>query len=348
MLQLLAAPSSQVELFSHWLLDLLQQLDKWLFQGNSNEAVLEDSTLLVALFDVCMCIRMSGPPWGVTCGVGLWKGTQWSEVMVSDGALLAGASSNGRLLGALDAYDSADDCFSLQRVAAMMCICPHEVQGSPAVLATALAKQLPVEAVAMIILLWPDSVKVQDNGGYTPLHWAIRQLSSVEVLSLLVSHCPDAVKVQDKYGFTPLHWAIEQKLPVEVVLLLLSHCSDAVKVQDHSGNTPLHWAIVKKSSVEVVSLLLSHLYDAVKVQDHRGNTPLHWAIVKKSSVEVELLLVSHCPDAVKVQDRRGRTPLFSAIVDEKSVEVVSLLVSHCPDAVKVQDKDLYCIATLMR
>ena len=89
------------------------------------------------------------------------------------------------------------------------------------------------------------------------------------------------VNVQDNLGFTALHWAAARgHLEVGQLLLEVSDV-DAVDINHSSA---VHWA-ARKGHLELVQLFFCHGGSKLTSKDDSGLTPLEWA-VKKGHAEL--------------------------------------------------------------
>ena len=60
------------------------------------------------------------------------------------------------------------------------------------------------ESLCRLLLEQKADVNIQDNNGYTPLHWCA-SIGNEKLCRLLVEHNA-SVNIQDNLGYTPLHW----------------------------------------------------------------------------------------------------------------------------------------------
>jgi hypothetical protein len=65
----------------------------------------------------------------------------------------------------------------------------------------------PLALVERIINLAPDSLKVQDEEGRLPLHYASKYGASPNVINLLVDSFPEGINIRDNAGNCPLNYA---------------------------------------------------------------------------------------------------------------------------------------------
>lgn len=127
----------------------------------------------------------------------------------------------------------------------------------------------PVEIVAGIIKICPDTPAACDCLNRTPLHVAAGINASVEVIKLLAVAYPGACNMQDEDGRTPLHFLCdvdcklfeddkqEQRDPPSFasVYALLTVSFTPVSIEDKDGMCPLEYAIFSDSDLVVVKLL---------------------------------------------------------------------------------------------
>lgn len=111
-------------------------------------------------------------------------------------------------------------------------------------------------------------------------HFAAIHLGSAELRKFLAL-APKMVRIEDDDGRTPLHWAIEQHLDaVEVVRVLLEAGADP-NAEDCLGNTPLHLA-AQDGSFAVYKLLVSYGAEE-SVKNDSLETPLDCAVQSTAS-----------------------------------------------------------------
>jgi hypothetical protein len=74
---------------------------------------------------------------------------------------------------------------------------------------TRLANKVPAEMFKLMAEAWPAGVK--GKNGNTPLHLGMLFNAPAEVIKLLVDACPESVKVKNKDGNSPLHNGMQHK-----------------------------------------------------------------------------------------------------------------------------------------
>lgn len=160
----------------------------------------------------------------------------------------------------------------------------------------------------------PNSIRMTDSIGYTPLHWAIgsSDLNS-QMASLLIGMGAD-VNAAAKDGTTPLHRAAYTGA-IELISLLLSKGANTrARIHDsrltEDLKTPLHaavsWANSEEQTVKAVELLIKSGAD-VNAKDHFSNTPLFLAAYLSGPSVIRTLLSNGAN--LEIRDSDGNTPL---------------------------------------
>jgi ankyrin repeat protein len=140
----------------------------------------------------------------------------------------------------------------------------------------------------MVELLHAKGAKVeavQANRSYmerTPLHVAVNQ-GNIEVLKFVLKKTWN-VNRRDEYGWTPLHYAAKN---VEATKLLLATNRADINAKDNVGYTPLHRA-AEGGNAEVVNFLIKKGTDVDSV-DNIGHTPLVVAKTMGNKEVVDIL-----------------------------------------------------------
>uniref|UniRef100_A0A3P8Q8S6 Euchromatic histone-lysine N-methyltransferase 1a n=1 Tax=Astatotilapia calliptera TaxID=8154 RepID=A0A3P8Q8S6_ASTCA len=134
------------------------------------------------------------------------------------------------------------------------------------------------------------SVSHKDITGFTCLHLAAK-LGHYNVIHHLLSKASKYINCQDDGGWTPITWAIEYKHK-ELVHLLLAKGAD-VNIRDKEENVCLHWAALSGCD-DIAQALLEARCDLNAVNVH-GDTPLHVA-ARENHLECILLFLSRGAD----------------------------------------------------
>ncbi|XP_013879446.1 histone-lysine N-methyltransferase EHMT1 [Austrofundulus limnaeus] len=130
----------------------------------------------------------------------------------------------------------------------------------------------------------------KDLRGFTCLHLAAK-LGHYDIISHLLNKASRHINCQDDGGWTPITWAIEHKHK-EVVHLLLSKGAD-VNLRDKEENVCLHWAALSGCD-DITQALLEAGCDLNAINVH-GDTPLHIS-ARENHLECVMLFLSRGAD----------------------------------------------------
>ncbi|XP_026199131.1 histone-lysine N-methyltransferase EHMT1a isoform X2 [Anabas testudineus] len=137
------------------------------------------------------------------------------------------------------------------------------------------------------------SVNHKDVMGFTCLHLAAK-LGHCEIVNHLVSKASKYINFQDDGGWTPITWAIEYKHK-ELVYLLLARGAD-VNIRDKEENVCLHWAALSGCD-DVAQALLEARCNLNALNVH-GDSPLHVA-ARENHLECVMLFLSRGADVTQ-------------------------------------------------
>ncbi|KAM6964781.1 histone-lysine N-methyltransferase EHMT1a [Aplochiton taeniatus] len=130
------------------------------------------------------------------------------------------------------------------------------------------------------------AISHKDYKGSTCLHLAAK-LGHCDVVHHLLSKASKYINYQDDGGWTPITWAIEYKHK-ELVHLLLSKGAD-VNMRDKEENVCLHWVALSGCD-DIAQLLLDARCD-LQAANYHGDTPLHIA-ARENHMECVTLFLS--------------------------------------------------------
>ncbi|XP_077378022.1 histone-lysine N-methyltransferase EHMT1a isoform X2 [Festucalex cinctus] len=130
------------------------------------------------------------------------------------------------------------------------------------------------------------AINHKDIMGFTCLHLASK-LGHYDVVQHLLSRTTKYINSQDDGGWTPITWAIEHKHK-EVFYLLLARGAD-INIRDKEQNICLHWAALS-GCANVTQALLDAQCDRNAVNVH-GDLPIHVA-ARENHLECVMLFLS--------------------------------------------------------
>ncbi|XP_054466594.1 histone-lysine N-methyltransferase EHMT1a [Anoplopoma fimbria] len=133
----------------------------------------------------------------------------------------------------------------------------------------------------------------KDIIGFTCLHLAAK-LGHYDIVHHLLSKASKYINCQDDGGWTPITWAIEYKHK-ELVHLLLSRGAD-VNIRDKEENVCLHWAAL--SGCDNVALALLEARCDLNAANVHGDSVLHVA-ARENHLECVMLLLSRGADVTQ-------------------------------------------------
>uniref|UniRef100_A0AAQ5YZJ7 Euchromatic histone-lysine N-methyltransferase 1a n=1 Tax=Amphiprion ocellaris TaxID=80972 RepID=A0AAQ5YZJ7_AMPOC len=144
--------------------------------------------------------------------------------------------------------------------------------------------------IVKYILRAGASISHKDIMGFTCLHLAAK-LGHYDIVNHLLSKASKHINCQDDGGWTPITWAIEYKHK-ELVHLLLARGAD-VNIRDKEENVCLHWAALSGCD-DIAQALLEAQCDLNAVNIH-GDSPLHVA-AREQHLECVMLFLSRGAD----------------------------------------------------
>ena len=161
----------------------------------------------------------------------------------------------------------------------------------------ALKRPLSFQALANIV----DSS--EDFNGVTFLHAAVRNDPPIDIIAEIVQICPNSPRARDCLNRTPLHVAAGVGASAGVIKHLVSSYPEACNVQDEDGRTPLHFACDSECLLfegdqgrrdppdfEVVRALLSGSMKSASMEDNDDTSPLEYAIISNAELKVVKIL----------------------------------------------------------
>jgi hypothetical protein len=152
---------------------------------------------------------------------------------------------------------------------------------------------------------FPTALRVINNDGMLPLHWAAAKSRSLPIIQRLLTAHPEAVSQANAEGYLPLHCA-GQNDDLNIVRTIYQAFPEAISIRDHEGGLPLHHACCFTENVQVVRFLYEAYKDGITVaQDHGGIAPIHLAASQNDSPEIIRFILSVCPQTAALRDDDG-------------------------------------------
>lgn len=209
----------------------------------------------------------------------------------------------------------------------------------------------------------------------TPLHHISQCVCSFSALKLLLAQCSTGkdsiLRVRDNDGETPLHWAFSAGVSKRRLELYLAKSKDLLYEKNNDNETPLFaidiedfpsaramWqrvvlimgVILEREYIAEPMFALAELSDLMPpsfinlglrfyreeledVDDH-GRSPLHVAAMCPSRDLGDanfLTLLEHYPEAARHRCRKRRLPIHVALETAKSLDCVKALLAEYPE-----------------
>ncbi|KAM6969853.1 NF-kappa-B inhibitor beta [Aplochiton taeniatus] len=181
---------------------------------------------------------------------------------------------------------------------------------------------------------WVPYLDIQNDLGQTALHLAVIVDQSACVRGLLWGGA--SAEIQERGGNTPLHLAVRE-LRHNCVREMTSNCqnTDYLHISNYSGLSALHLA-VQKGREDIICMLIEAGADVNQRDLGSGRSPLLWAVESQSSRVVQLLLQAGA--SVDQPSYAGHTALYCAL-HRPNKEVQALLKAGGASDTHGQDEE---------
>ncbi|KAK6929865.1 LOW QUALITY PROTEIN: PGG domain [Dillenia turbinata] len=167
----------------------------------------------------------------------------------------------------------------------------------------------------------------------TALHAAV--LSNTQgTTTRILERLPALIKVGDQRGWTPLHWAAHFNFMWRVRQLLNFDRSVAY-IKDNEGMAAIHVA-ASIGAISAIKEIISRCPDCDELVDNKGRNVLHMAIHCRQKEAAECIL-KHCPSSnlINEEDEDGNTPLHMLA---STCQHIPALIKHPKLDMKVLNK----------
>lgn len=172
----------------------------------------------------------------------------------------------------------------------------------------AMRKATP-QAIQALIEAFPGSVtKKETLHGATPIHLACMVNAGFEMIKVLIQAHPESLRISDNNGDLPLHFACSRGT-ADVVQLMLKINPNASKVSNKKGLVPLIFSVARFGACkDMVEELLRIYPESIEAKDDARCHPIHLATMWRAPVDVVETLIQAHPHLVRVKDKFRRTP----------------------------------------
>ena len=150
------------------------------------------------------------------------------------------------------------------------------------------------------LLEYGPSLKIPDDRGDTPLHYAV-YTNNIDIVGVILNQInrdnPEIKELKNIQGCTPLHCAVIME-NLEITKLLIEKDCDFLAT-DCMGRTMLHYAVIIPQPVQTISKMvnyilkhdeLHHNHILLKSTDFKEHTPLHLAVIEKQELVIDQIL----------------------------------------------------------
>lgn len=179
-------------------------------------------------------------------------------------------------------------------------------------------KETPVSVVDALVTLHPTSLLQKDErAGRLPIHIAVVRDAFPELVQYLCKASPKALRVQDQEGNLPLHYAAMHGSAV-VLQALLAAYPQGCQTPNSRDRFPIHLVCARcydatPLPTKDLEALIQSYPEALVQLDRFGRTPLHLAAsVQHPQWQVLQVLMEHTPQAILYRDKSQKTPLQCA------------------------------------
>lgn len=196
-----------------------------------------------------------------------------------------------------------------------------------------------LDILKLLLGAWPESVKENISQGRLPLHLACRQSASLDRIRFLVDKYPGALDAPTSQGMLPLHYACRDAAPLDVVQHLVDQGPMTISEQtNNNAALPIHLACKHGKSPEVIRFLAERWPGCLREPNSEGLLPIHFLCKVGSTVSVEWMIAQD-PYLLEMTDAEGNLPLHVLCKNPKStVEAVKMLLDIHPEAAKQTNK----------
>ena len=169
-----------------------------------------------------------------------------------------------------------------------------------------------------------DPVKYcQDNGGFTPLHYAAEG-GHVNIIQYLITELGCGPTTPDNCGTLPIHIAcLNGHLNATKFLIIKQKCNP--NIQNNKGYTPLHCA-TEGGHMNIIQCLFTELGCDPTIPDNKGSLPLHIASLNGHLNVVKYFITKLRFDS-NCRNETGSTPLHCA-TERGHMNIIQYLVTN--------------------
>ena len=179
-----------------------------------------------------------------------------------------------------------------------------------------------LSSIQVLYDAYPEAILARDRGRRTPLDLA-RNQPTIDFLQTQLVYARQAqdeaaMTALDDGGWLPLHRALKDDASLGSIKLLIRANPAAVQVADQNGVYPVHIAC-EFSTAKVVQLFVELAGDNLNNVDAKNNSPLHYACRGGNLCVIKFLLEANVPS---VSDRNNNNKLAIHLLFECGEEIL--------------------------
>jgi ankyrin repeat protein len=207
-----------------------------------------------------------------------------------------------------------------------------------------------LDAVKLLVELYPGSTKVQGLGGMTPLYCALdcRDKDKFKIVQYLVEFDPESVLICDSNDNNPVHFLAHQSKTLDdmaVLESLLRACPSSASRQNVNGFTPLHFLCknvdLAKFFPQELAVLVANIVtsqpDSASIATHRSKKLPHHIAAEMSTCEVMNLLLKAHPRGIFECGQECGMPMH-CVASSDNVIMFHFLFRRFPQAIAMCDE----------
>lgn len=193
------------------------------------------------------------------------------------------------------------------------------------------------EKVRLVVHACPEAVRVRDQEGFLPLHWACYHGASVDILKLLLGSWPESVREAISQNRLPLHLACRQNASLGSIQFLVEKYPQALEANTNQGMLPLHYACRDAATLDVVKFLLDQAPMTVSEQTtNNGFLPIHFACKHGKSPETVQFLAETWPGCLREPNSDGLLPIHFLCTTGSTIPL-EWMATQDPDLLGISD-----------
>lgn len=193
------------------------------------------------------------------------------------------------------------------------------------------------------------ALRVADQNGWLPIHWAASNCSNLDCLRAIADGFPEGVYHLDRAGLLPFHLA-GRNYNGDIMRYFLMRNPCFVDVIANDGNNALHES-ARAFNHEASSLLIAEKPELAISKNFQDQLPIHLMLSQHPStnsrmqirqVDTAKLFLENHPHSATMTDANGRLPLHLAVIFNFTYETIDAIYQVYPTASLLEDNRGKC------